>query len=152
VPVTPSPIPGLVGRAESALGALLAPVLAEAGVTFPQWVVINLTATIGRSAGSADGAPAVDRGRLIAEARAARGFTPGDVAAAIGDLQAAGAVAAGAGQVVLTTSGQATYAQVQARLAEITACLFDQPEQDLAAARRVLTTLTARAQAAHASR
>jgi hypothetical protein len=149
MPVTPSPIPGLVGRAESALGALLAPVLAEAGITFPQWVVINLTATIGRGAA---GDPAVDRGQLIADAGAARGFDPAGVAAAIGDLQAAGAVTAESGRVVLTASGQATCAQVQARLAGITAYLFDQPAEDLAAAHRVLTTMTARAREPYATR
>ncbi len=147
MPAHPSPIPGLVGRAESALGALLAPVLAEAGVTFPQWVVINLTATSG---GDAAGAPALDRGRLIAEARAARGFDPADVAAAITGLQTAGSVTTADGQVALTSSGQATFARVQARLAEITGYLFDQPAADLAAARRVLATVTARASELHA--
>jgi hypothetical protein len=74
------------------------------------------------------------------------------VAAAIGDLQAAGAATAESGRVTLTASGQATYAQVQARLAGTTAYLFNQPEQDLAAARRVLTTMTARAREVHATR
>jgi hypothetical protein len=36
--------PRVIGQAESALGALLGPVLAEAGRTFEQWVVLAVIA------------------------------------------------------------------------------------------------------------
>jgi len=143
MPASPSPIPGLVGRTETALGALLAPLLADAGLTFTQWVVLTLTATAAETA--EDGDAGAGRDRLIADAVAARGFAPADVAAAIGDLQAAGALADGQGPLLLTGSGQAAYARLRSRLAGTTAYLFDQPAEDLAAASRVLATVTARA-------
>jgi DNA-binding MarR family transcriptional regulator len=142
MPDSPSPLPRLVGQAESALGALLAPLLAEAGITFPQWVVLTLAAAGGAGP---DGVPGIDRDQLVAQATAARRLEPAELAAVLGELEAAGAVTTQGGRVRLTASGQAAFAQVRSRVAETTAYLFDQPAEDLTVAGRVLATITARA-------
>ncbi len=58
--------PQVIGQTESALGALLGPVLAEAGRSFEQWVVLAVTAGCRIRPGPADrrrpgGAPADPR-------------------------------------------------------------------------------------------
>jgi hypothetical protein len=129
----------VIGETESALGALLAPLLAEAGLTFPQWVVLTITA--------ANGTAGLAREQLIAEVAKARKIDPADVAAAVSDLAAAGALAAESGRVALTGAGLGRFTGVRGRVAEITSELFDFPAEDLAAAGRVLGTITARANA-----
>jgi hypothetical protein len=131
----------VIGETESALGALLAPLLAEAGLTFPQWVVLTITAAGGT------GGPGVAREQLIAEVAKARKIDPADVAAAVSDLAAAGALAADGGRLTLTGAGQGRFTGVRGRVADITSQLFDFPAEDLAAAGRVLGTITARANA-----
>ena len=130
----------VIGKTESALGALLAPVLAEAGLTFPQWLVL-VTAAASHASGT------VGRDQLVAAIADARKADPAEVEAAIGALVAAGALEAGGAQVRLTDSGRASHRQVRARLEEITARLFDFPAEDLAVAGRVLGTITERANA-----
>ncbi len=131
----------VIGKTESALGALLAPVLAEAGLTFPQWLVL-VTATASDANGTA-----ADRDQLVATIADARKTDPAEVEAAIGALVAAGALEAGSAQVRLTDAGRASHRQARARLEEITARLFDFPAEDLAVAGRVLGTITERANA-----
>src|SRR5512142_1992272 len=53
----------VIGQAESALGALLEPLLAGAGITFQQWLVLTVTAASGGRA---------DRGQLVARISGAR--------------------------------------------------------------------------------
>ncbi len=130
----------VIGKAESALGALLAPVLAEAGLTFPQWLVLVIATAKG--AGTA-----VGRDRLIATIADARKVDAAEVSAAIGALQAAAALDVGDTQVRLTDAGRARHQQVRARLDEITARVFDFPADDLAVAGRILGTITERANA-----
>ena len=129
----------VIGTTESTLGALLEPLLAEAGLTFPQWVVLVIATARG-----AHGAP-VDRDRLIAAVTGARKFDQAEVAAAIAELGAAAALQVGNGTVTLTEVGRARHGQVRARLTEITARLFDFPAEDLATAGRVLGVITERA-------
>jgi hypothetical protein len=131
----------LVGEAESALGALLAPLLAEAELTFLQWVVLSLTASGGKSG------PGIARNQLVDRVTNARKVDAADVSAAISELESAAALVNTGGQVTLTEVGQASYNQVRSRVGEITDHLFDLPAQDLATAGRVLATITARANA-----
>jgi hypothetical protein len=133
--------PQIIGQTESALGALLGPVLAEAGRSFEQWVVLAVTA---------DGSP-VDRGRLVARVADARKLAAADVEAAIGGLAADGALRVESGQVVLTATGQEVRRRIRARIDEVTSGLFDFPADDLATAGRVLATVTERANAFLAS-
>jgi len=129
----------LIGETESALGALLAPLLAEAELTFLQWVVLSLTA-----AGGASG-PGITRDQLAGQITNVRKVDAADASAAIGELENAGALVTTGGQLTLAGAGQASYRQVRARVEEITAYVFDLPADDLAAAGQVLATITARA-------
>jgi hypothetical protein len=53
----------VIGQAESALGALLEPLLARTGITFQQWLVLTVTAASGAS---------IERGQLVARISNAR--------------------------------------------------------------------------------
>jgi hypothetical protein len=127
----------VIGQAESALGALLDPLLAGTGITFHQWLVLTVTAASGAS---------IDRGRLIARISDARKVDGAAVGAALTELTAAGLVTGG-GPAALTDAGRAAYHRIRGALEEITARLFDFPAEDLATAGRVLSIVTARANA-----
>ena len=133
--------PQIIGQTESALGALLGPVLAEAGRSFEQWVVLAVTA---------DGSP-VDRDRLVARVADARKIAAADVEAAVAGLAADGALSVESGEVVLTATGQDVRRRIRARIDEVTSGLFDFPADDLTTAGRVLATVTERANAFLAS-
>jgi hypothetical protein len=127
----------VIGQAESALGALLDPLLAEAGITFGQWLVLTVTAASGTGAG---------RGQLAARIADARKTSRTAIEAAIAELATARLVTAD-GPVVLTDAGRTVYQRIRGRLEEITTRLFDFPAEDLATAGRVLGIVTARANA-----
>lgn len=127
----------VIGQAESALGAILDPLLARTGTTFQQWLVLTVTAASGAD---------IDRATLVARIADARKMDAAEVEAAIGELAAAGLTRA-ASRVTLTEAGQARYTGIRTALEEITARLFDFPAEDLATAGRVLAILTARANA-----
>lgn len=130
----------VTGEAESALGALLTPVLAEAGLTFPQWLVLVIATAKG-----ADGA--ANRVDLVATIADARKIDPAEVEAAIETLEATAALEIDNGQLKLTDSGRAVHRRVRTRLDEITARIFDFPAEDLATAGRILGIVTERANA-----
>lgn len=129
--------PQVIGQTESALGALLEPVLAETGTSFGQWVVLAVTV---------DGGP-VERAELVARIVHARKFATGDVEAAIAELAAAGGLTVETGKVELTAAGRDLHRRIRARIHEVTSGLFDFPAEDLATAGRVLAAVTARANA-----
>ena len=129
----------LVGETQSALGALLAPLLAEADMTFLQWVVLSLTVPGGATS------PGLDRDQLIDRIASIRKVDAADVSAAITELENAAALVTAGDQVTLTDLGQASFGRVRARVEEITDYVFDLPAEDLAAAGRVLATVRARA-------
>ena len=134
----PSLNPQVIGQAESALGALLAPILQETGRTFEQWLVLTV---LTGSGGAQDGTA------LVARIAKARKLPAANVETAIAELTAAGALAAEAGQVELTASGQAMHRAVRTRIDEVTAGIFDFPADDLATAGRVLAAITERVNA-----
>ena len=127
----------VIGQAESALGAILDPLLARTGTTFRQWLVLTVTAASGAD---------IDRATLVARIVGARKIDAAEVETAIGELAAAGLARADS-RVTLTEAGQAAYTGIRTALEEITARLFDFPAEDLATAGRVLAILTARANA-----
>jgi DNA-binding MarR family transcriptional regulator len=129
----------LIGETESALGAVLAPLLAEAELTFIQWVVLSLVTAGGASS------PGIGRDQLIKGITKARKVDAADVSAAITELESAAALVTAGDQVTLTDLGQASFSRVRARVEEITDYVFDLPAEDLAAAGRVLATVRARA-------
>jgi len=126
----------VIGQAESALGALLEPLLAETGTTFGQWLVLTVTAASG----------GIDRGQLVTRIGDARKVAGPAVDATIAELAGGGLVTAD-GLVALTETGQARYHRIRGALEEITARLFDFPAEDLATAGRVLSIVTSRANA-----
>ena len=127
----------VIGQAESALGALLEPLLADAGITFQQWLVLTVTAASGGRA---------DRGQLVARIAGARKIDPTEVESAIAGLAAAG-LATAAGPLALTESGQDAYQRIRGAIEELNAELFAFPSEDLATAGRVLSIVTERANA-----
>ena len=127
----------VIGQAESALGALLDPLLSRTGTTFHQWLVLTVTAASGGD---------IDHDQLVARIRGARKIDGAEVEVAIAGLDAAG-LAEGTSRVVLTAAGLARFAEIRGALEEITARLFDFPAEDLATAGRVLAILTERANA-----
>jgi len=128
----------VIGRAESALGAILDPLLARTGTTFNQWLVLTVTAASGS---------AIDRDQLIARITDARKTDVRQVETAISELAAAGLVRDET-SVGLSEAGQARYHEIRADLEDVTARLFgDFPPEDLATAGRVLAIVTARANA-----
>jgi hypothetical protein len=139
VPDYPQLSTRLIGETESALGALLAPLLAEADMTFLHWVVLSLTAPGGASS------PGVDRDQLIDRITNIRKVDAADVSAAITELENAEALVTVGGQVTLTDLGRASFNRVRARVDEVTDYVFDLPAEDLSAAGRILATVSARA-------
>lgn len=127
----------VIGQAESALGALLEPLLADAGITFQQWLVLTVTAASGGR---------TDRGQLVARIAGARKIDPTEVESAIAELTAAG-LATAAGPLALTDSGQDMYQRIRGAIDELNAELFAFPPEDLATAGRVLSIVTERANA-----
>jgi DNA-binding MarR family transcriptional regulator len=130
--------PQVIGQAESALGALLAPVLAETGRTFEQWLVLTvLTANGGTQ----------DRTQLIARIAEARKIPDAAVETAVTQLATAGALAAETGWLQLTAVGQAMHQAVRARIDEVTAGIFDFTPDELATVGRILRAVTGRVNA-----
>ena len=135
----------VIGQTESALGALLTPLLAEAEMTFLQWVVLSLTTAGGATGADAPTSPGIARDQLIDRITNARKVDAAAVSAAIAELEDAGALITTAGQVTLTDLGRASFNRVRARVNEVTDYVFDLPAEDLATAGRVLATVSARA-------
>jgi DNA-binding MarR family transcriptional regulator len=137
----------VIGQTESALGALLEPLLADAGITFPQWLVLTIAAASGGR---------TDRGQLVARIAAARKVDGTEVESAIAELTAAGlavtelataGLATATGLLALTDSGQDVYQRIRGAIEELNAELFAFPPEDLATAGRILSIVTERANA-----
>jgi hypothetical protein len=127
----------VIGQAESALGALLDPILARIGTTFAQWLVLTVTTAAGGDA---------NRGQLVARISGARKMDGAEVESAIDELHAL-RMLQGSATVSLTARGQARHGQIRRAIDELSARLFDFPAADLATAGRVLSIVTARANA-----
>ena len=133
----------VIGQAENALRALLLRALSRTGGgTYPQWVALNLTAASGGS---------VDRDQLVSRMTGGLKIDESAAEAVIAELTASRLLQDLPGQrsvVEFTDAGQARYRQTRAAVDEVTARLFgDLPAEDLATAGRVLTVITARANA-----
>jgi DNA-binding MarR family transcriptional regulator len=127
----------VIGKAESALGALLESLLASAEITFRQWLVLTVTAASGGS---------IDRGQLVARIAGARKIDAAAIETAIAELSAAGMLI-DQGSVAFTDVGRGTYRRIREAVDEVTTRLFDLSPQDLAAAGRALSIVTERADA-----
>jgi hypothetical protein len=129
----------LIGQAQLATRAVLDQLLAETGTPFVQWVVLNVLATSGGT---------LPRSELVDRVASGLKVDESDARGALGELVAARFVEDDDSTARLTGPGAARYGQIQAGIDAITARLYgDLPPADLAAAARVLTIVTERANA-----
>ncbi|MEV0270333.1 hypothetical protein AB0H43_16250 [Hamadaea sp. NPDC050747] len=133
----------VIGQTEKALNAILDRLLAGTDITEPQWVTLTLT---------------VVSGGLPADALTARVSNALKVDSAVARERLAELTSAGLvrqnpdGVVEATERGKAQWEAVRAQVTEITQRLWgDLPEEDLAVAGRVLSTVLTRASAALAT-
>jgi DNA-binding MarR family transcriptional regulator len=127
----------ILGEAEHATRALMERLLAPTATTFHQWVVLNGITVVGG---------ALPRAAIVARMTGALKIGPALAEGAINALVATGLVEQSGEMITLTDAGRARYAAIRGPLGEVTARLYaDLSADDLAAAARVLTTLTSRA-------
>jgi DNA-binding MarR family transcriptional regulator len=139
----PPPLFGqLLGQAHGASTALLEDLLAQHETSFDRWVILNLLAQRD---------PATDRDQFWAEL--ARAFQNDEEAVErpLTQLEAGGLITVardnGSVSVAMTPSGLAQYAELRASIGNLSAQLLgDVDPDDLAAARRVLEHMRARAE------
>jgi DNA-binding MarR family transcriptional regulator len=132
------PLTQFIGRTERTLRALMDLVLADTGGTFHQWVALNFTAAEG------DG---IDRSELVARLASALQIDDAVAEATIAEMADEGLLQTPSGAfVALNDAGRERYERIRTAVDEITAPLYgDLPPGDLAVARRVLTTISDRA-------
>jgi DNA-binding MarR family transcriptional regulator len=132
------PLTQVIGRTERALGPLMDRVLAGTGGTFHQWVALNFTAVDGDS---------IDRSQLIARLANALQIDDTAAEATIAEMADEGLLQTVSGSVVaLSDAGRERYARIRAATDQTSAPLYAGiPADDLATTRRVLTTISERA-------
>ncbi|WP_406302500.1 hypothetical protein OH805_08045 [Streptomyces sp. NBC_00879] len=132
----------VIGQAHYATRAVLDGLLADEGIAFHQAVALNATA---------DGGDAVERDGLVGRMTSTLKTDESAVLATIAELTASGLLEALPGDVArlaLTDKGRALQGRIKAGTAKITERLYgDLPAEDLQTAGRVLTLVTARANA-----
>jgi DNA-binding MarR family transcriptional regulator len=144
MPTAPTFNAQLLGQTEKAANAILDRLLAEPGLSEPQWVTLSITAASGGTLG---------RGQLIERVADALKVSDDQAQERITELAAQGLVHdAGDDDATITVRvsdrGQRVHDQIRAAVTEITQRLWgDLPVEDLATAGRVLDTVLARANA-----
>jgi hypothetical protein len=133
----------VIGQAHHATRALLGPVLERTGTTFQQSLALNALA---------DGAEGgVDRTELVGRLSGGLKISDAEAAEVITELAASGLLESLPGddsRLRLTDQGRARNHEIRSAIAAITERLYgDIPAADLATAGRVLTLVTARANA-----
>ncbi len=131
----------VLGQAERATRAVLDKMLAGTGIPFTQWVTVNVTATGDQPVARADLVQRVASGLKIEEAAAD---------SALDSVLAAGLLESSqdGSSLTLTAAGRQRHTEIVAGIAALTNRLYaDLPAEDLATAGRVLTIVTARANA-----
>jgi DNA-binding MarR family transcriptional regulator len=128
------PLPQSIGRAERTLGALMDEILADTGVTFHQWVALSLVV--------GDDEDRIDRDELATRLASTVDIDQQTAEAALAGLADEGLLRA----ETLSDAGRERYERIRAAIDETTAPLYaDLPVGDLAATRRILTTIAERA-------
>jgi hypothetical protein len=132
----------LLGQTEKAANAILERLLAEPGLTEPQWVMLSITVMSGGS---------LDRQRLVERAVAAAQFSEAEAQARLSELADAQLLHVPDDELTplkLTHRGRQVHTDIRAAVSQITQRLWgDLPVEDLDAAGRVLNTVLARANA-----
>lgn len=133
----------IIGQAHYATRAVLEGLLDETGTTFHQCVALNVTADAGGTTG---------RAGLAARMTGTLKIDPSAAEAVLTELTGAGLLEAAPGdatRLTLTVAGRERQAGIKAGTAALAERLYAGfPAEELAAAARVLTALTARANAA----
>jgi DNA-binding MarR family transcriptional regulator len=139
---TPTLNPQVLGRAENAHRALLDRILAGTGTTYEQWVALSLAAVSRRPIGREQLTDKMTGALKIDHAAARRAIS------ALTNAHLLQALPTDSSRVRLTDSGQELHATLRADIDETIGQLYrDIPFDDLATAGRVLSDLTARADA-----
>jgi hypothetical protein len=126
----------IIGEAERTTRAVLDRLLDRTGTDFHGWVALNVIAAGGDQATRSAAVSQLTRGLRIDEA-VAQSTVDGLVATGLLE-----------GDLMLTEAGSRRHAEIRQGIADITARVYgDLPADDLQVAARVLTTITARAQA-----
>ncbi|TXS43738.1 hypothetical protein [Streptomyces sp. OR43] len=137
----------VIGQAHYATRAVLESLLATTGTTFHQSVALNATA---------DGGGSIERPALVDRMTSTLKIDATAVETVLTGLIAQGLLAEEPGapaRLSMTAAGSELHRTHRAALSEVTARLYaDLPDEDLAAAGRVLTEVTARANAVLAGR
>ncbi|MBV6699168.1 winged helix DNA-binding protein [Kitasatospora aureofaciens] len=143
---TPTVNGQIIGQAHYATRAVLERLLARTDTSFQQSVALNAIAGNGA---------AMDRGQLIARMTATLKLDDSTALATIAELTASHLIEHLPDEdnhLLLTDAGRALNRDIRTAVDELTARLYgDLPADDLAAAARVLTLVTARANAELAS-
>jgi hypothetical protein len=112
-------------------------VLADTGGTFRQWVALNFVAVAG------DG---IDRSELIAGLAGALRIDDTAAETTIAEMADEQLLETAGSDVALSDAGRERYARIRVAIDQITAPLYgDLPPGDVAVTRRVLTTISDRA-------
>jgi hypothetical protein len=139
---TPTFSAQLLGQTEKAANAILERLLAEPGLTEPQWVTLAITAT-------SDGT--LDRTQLTDRVSNALKVSKAEGQARIAELATTRLLRVpdqDHAKVKLTDAGEQLYAEIRTATTQITHRLWgDLPGEDLASTGRVLSTILARANA-----
>jgi hypothetical protein len=134
--------PQVLGQAEKAHGALFDRIVTGTNITYHRWVALNLIVA---------GADGVDRDRLIAMMTGALKLdeaTGREVVGELTDAQLIEPASPDGSDLQLTDEGQEAYRRIRSRVDETIGQLYAGiPADDLATAGRVLTLITARANA-----
>jgi DNA-binding MarR family transcriptional regulator len=133
-----SPLSGQeIALAANATRALLDSLLAETETTFHQWVILNF-------AGSGGGS--VARDAVVARMQSALKVDVATASAAVDEVVALGLAMTEEDRLILTPDGAERYEQIRAGSAAIVERLYaGLPIEDLFTTRRILTTVTERA-------
>jgi hypothetical protein len=141
--ITPTLNGQVIGQAHHATRALLGPVLERTGTTFEQSLALNALADGGDSG--------VDRTELIGRLTGGVKVSDAEAADVIAAVAASGLLESLPGddsRLRLTDQGRARNGEIRSAVATITERLYgDIPAADLATAGRVLSLVTARANA-----
>jgi hypothetical protein len=132
----------LLGQTEKAANAILDRLLAEPGLTEPQWVALTLAVASGGT---------VERDEFVNRVSGALKISEAGAQSLLADLAVAQLLDVpddGHAPLKVTDAGQQLYATIRARVGEVTDRLWgDVPAEDLATAGRVLSTVLERANA-----
>jgi DNA-binding MarR family transcriptional regulator len=139
---TPTFSAQLLGQTENAANAILDRLLAEPGLTEPQWVTLTITVM---------GGGTLDRDQLVERVTGALKVSEAEAQALITELAGAQLLQVPDDErapVKLTDLGQQLHTRIRDEVTQITQRLWgDLPAEDLATAGRILSTVLARANA-----